>query len=98
MRMLFKCGKYTDIRLFGWQQIFDVSRLKSPGVKPVPVRFRLAAPRIPALSFESAGIFCFFIVFCNFSEKFCPMRVGKNFSFANNLPTNQHQNMLRAEA
>ena len=41
--MLFKCGKYTDIRLFGLQQIFDVSRLKSPGVKPVPVRFRLAA-------------------------------------------------------
>ena len=78
MRMLFKCGKYTDIRLFGWQQIFDVSRLKSPGLKTVPVRFRLAAPRIPALSFESAGTFCFFIVFCNFSENFCPMRVGKN--------------------
>ena len=42
--MLFKCGKYTDIRLFGLQQIFDVSRLKSPGLKTVPVRFRLAAP------------------------------------------------------
>ena len=26
------------------------------------------------------------------------MRVGKNFSFANNLPTNQHQNVLRAAA
>jgi len=25
--MLFKCGKYTDIRLFGLQQTFDVSRL-----------------------------------------------------------------------
>ena len=58
--MLFKCGKYNDIRLFGLQQIFDVSRLKSPGVKPVPVRFRLAAPRIPALSFEGAGIFLLF--------------------------------------
>ena len=34
--------------------------LKSPGVKPVPVRFRLAAPRIPALSFEGAGIFLLF--------------------------------------
>ena len=35
--------------------------LKSPGVKPVPVRFRLAAPRIPALLFESAGIFFAFM-------------------------------------
>ena len=73
--------------------------LKSPGLKTVPVRFRLAAPRIPALSFEGAGIFfVFFSVSCNFSENFCPMRVGKNFSFANNLPTNQHQNVLRAAA
>lgn len=32
--MLFKCGKYTDIRLFGLQQIFDVSRLKSPELNP----------------------------------------------------------------
>ena len=61
--MLFKCGKYNDIRLFGLQQIFDVSRLKSPGLKTVPVRFRLAAPRIPALSFESAGIFLLFYRF-----------------------------------
>ena len=79
-------------------ELVDAGDLKSPGVKPVPVRFRLAAPRIPALSFESAGIFCFFIVFCNFSENFCPMRVGRKFLLANNLPTNQHQNVLRAAA
>ena len=73
--------------------------LKSPGLKTVPVRFRLAAPRIPALSFEGAGIFfAFFIGFCNFSENFCPMRVGKKFAFAGSLQTNQHQNVLRAEA
>lgn len=82
--MLFKCGKYTDIRLFGLQQIFDVSRLKSPGSDTVPVRFRLAAPRIPALSFESAGFFLSFSIgFCNFSENFCPMRVGRKFLLAN---------------
>ena len=41
-------------------ELVDAGDLKSPGVKPVPVRFRLAAPRIPALSLEGAGIFLLF--------------------------------------
>lgn len=86
--MLFKCGKYTDIRLFGLQQTFDVSRLKSPGVKPVPVRFRLAAPRIPALSFEGAGIFFAFMgINWNREVRFYPLNVGifknEKLDFAN---------------
>ena len=43
--------------------------LKSPGSDTVPVRFRLAAPRIPALSFEGAGIFCLFQCFSATSLK-----------------------------
>ena len=57
--MLFKCGKYTDIRLFGLQQTFDVSRLKSPGLKTVPVRFRLAAPNTFAVLLGGGGVFRF---------------------------------------
>ena len=73
--------------------------LKSPGVKPVPVRFRLAAPRNSRTLIESCGdFFAFSACFCNPYFSFCPMRVGKKFAFAGSLPTNQHQNVLRAEA
>ena len=54
--------------------------LKSPGVKPVPVRFRLAAPRIPALSFEGAGIFLLFSSVSAISLKiFVPRVLAKIF-------------------
>ena len=54
--------------------------LKSPGVKPVPVRFRLAAPRIPALSFEGAGIFLLFASVSATSLKiFVPCVLAKIF-------------------
>ena len=80
-------------------ELVDAGDLKSPGSDTVPVRFRLAAPRIPALSFEGAGFFLpFSIGFCNFSENFCPMRVGRKFLLANNLPTNQHQNVFCVKA
>ena len=58
--------------------------LKSPGSDTVPVRFRLAAPRIPALSFEGAGIFLPFSVFPATSLKiFVPCVLAENFC----LPT-----------
>ena len=58
--------------------------LKSPGVKPVPVRFRLAAPRIPALLFESAGIFLFFLLFpATYLKIFVPCVLAEIFR----LPT-----------
>ena len=58
--------------------------LKSPGSDTVPVRFRLAAPRIPALSLESAGIFLSFSVFPATSLKiFVPCVLAKKF----HLPT-----------
>ena len=39
-------------------ELVDAGDLKSPGVKPVPVRFRLAAPENPRISYEIRGFSC----------------------------------------
>ena len=41
-------------------ELVDAGDLKSPGVKPVPVRFRLAAPEKPRISHEIRGFSCQF--------------------------------------
>lgn len=69
-------------------ELVDAGDLKSPGLKTVPVRFRLAAPRIPALSFESAGIFFAFMgINWNREVRFYPLNVGifknEKLDFAN---------------
>lgn len=68
-------------------ELVDAGDLKSPGLKTVPVRFRLAAPRIPALSFEGAGIFSLFSSVSATSLKiFVPCVLAKKFicqQFAN---------------
>ena len=52
-------------------ELVDAGDLKSPGVKTVPVRFRLAAPESSCNLLMDYRSFCCIIgIFLNFSEMF----------------------------